>query len=212
VKSLRISSLVAFLPLVAGCLPFPVSLFSEQPLGEIAVLEPEEWNGFWVDEHGKYVRFRVVDAENGLLADEGDSCNTSSREKSPQAIRKFGDWYFFPSPEFDTWGKLHVLSIVVFRSHNALFPFVVDTGRARALIEQGQLPGRLERVERLKDEQVILGSLSAEHYRSLFPEDLTEDELRGKERLRPPVLWKPVSVLVKLPLNLDPCKMTERPK
>lgn len=185
-------------------------MLSEQPLGEIAVLKPEKWNGLWVTSEGKYVQLRVLDAQKGLLeglrAAPSDPCNALPRDKpeapEPHALRQIGSWYF-PN-ERSAGGQLIENVVAFFRNQDALVFFLIDTGRAQALIEQGQLPGRIER--RGEYEQVILGSLSAEHHRVLFPEKLTEDELNAKERLRPPVLWRPPVVIIKLPPGVDPCK------
>jgi len=88
----------------------------------------------------------------------------------------------------------------------SLYVFFPNEERVKALVEQGELPGRIE------NGRAILGALTPEHHRLLF-------DIR---KLTPPVEYPkmakddyphfpvPLSSFHKLPAELDPCKKGDR--
>lgn len=176
----------ALLVLLGGC------IVSEQPLGEdVAVLKPEEWNGVWLvsgnnAEQDELIRVSVIDAAMGLLSVHKDaaSCD-SSTETFPLRVRQSGAWLFFHSADVRNFYNAGSATL---RAGNKLLAYAFSQSRVEELVEQGSLPGRMER------ERVILGPMTREHYDAL---------LRGG---RPAWGGEPALVAVKLPDKLDPCR------
>jgi len=174
------------------------AILSKQPFGEVAVLKPEEWNGVWIYEGAELYRLAVIDADKGVLGGR-DACDPSSPHKQLN-LRQSGPWYTESTPGLqgvpESMVGLYAITHLSFRDGNVLFSYEVDAKRIRALVEQGALPGRIE------NNDVILGTLTAQHYRVLFPDN--RDSRGG-----PPVLWRSVRFSMKLPDDLDPCKKGE---
>lgn len=174
------------------------AILSEQLLGEVAVLKPEEWNGVWIYDGAELYRLAVIDADKGVLGGR-DACDRSS-PYVPLKLRRFGSWYTESKPKLQGGPEgivgLYEITHLSFRNGRALFRFEVDAKRIRALVEQGAIPGRIE------NENVILGTLMPEHYRVLLPENPGAKEV-------PPVHWRSARFSMKLPDELDPCKKGE---
>jgi hypothetical protein len=174
------------------------AILSKQPLGEVAVLKPEEWNGVWIYEGAELYRLAVIDADKGVLGGR-DACDPSSPYKQLN-LRQSGSWYTESTPGLrggpESIVGLYEITHLSFRDGHALFSYEVDAKRIRALVEQGALPGRIE------NNNVILGTLTPQHYRVLLPENKDSKEA-------PPVLWRSVRFSMKLPEELDPCKKGE---
>jgi hypothetical protein len=174
------------------------AILSEQLLGEVAALKPEEWNGVWVYEGAELYRLAVIDADKGTLGGR-DACDWSS-SYVPLKLRQFGSWYTESKPKLQGGPEgivgLYEITHFSFRNGHALFRFEVDAKRIRALVEQGAIPGRI------KNDHVILGTFTPEHYRVLLPENRD-----AKKAL--PVLWESVRISIKFPDELDPCRKGE---
>lgn len=174
------------------------AILSEQPLGEIAVLKPEEWNGVWIRDGGEAYRLFVLDAEKGVLAGS-DACDSSVPATLLQ-LRQFGHWYTVATPQRGntTVGKaaLYEINRLTFRTGGTLFKYDLDGERIRTLVKQGALPGRIVNGD------VILGTLTTEHHRVLLP-------TTGNAQESPPVLWKPVGISLRFSEGLNPCKAGE---
>jgi hypothetical protein len=186
---------LAALPLIGGC-AFQ-GIYSEHPLGdEVAVLKPAEWEGVWVADNQGYGRWFVTDADKGMLArrlTKDRLCDARLVEKAVQ-LRQFGPWYFARGKDSPDKDGFYESERAWFRLGDALVDYQVDARRVRDLVEQGVLPGRIEK------DRVILGTLTPVHYRILFLPD------------RPAVRWHPLNVYVKLPAELDPCKAPAQSK
>ena len=96
-KSARIRFLLALLPLLTGCFP---TIYSEQPLGEPAVLDPEKWNGRWLSAKGEVWTWTVVGTDTVAFtvardADSGLSrvCDPSPTDMTRMSLREFQGWY-----------------------------------------------------------------------------------------------------------------------
>jgi len=179
--------------LLAGC----VTTFSSEPLGEaVAVLNPEQWNGVWMDQNGKLFRWLVIDAADGKLVSIEDwkDCNTRTTASGADGVmqlRQSGSWYF-QSPAkkavlYDIW-------LAFRRDREALFVCSVDEERVRELVASGALPGFTY------EEDVVVWPLSHNQYRELLSDD------RPAFRCGPPI----GEVFMRLPAELDPCRTTDR--
>ena len=85
----------------------------------------------------------------------------------------------------------------------------INEQRVKALVEQGELPGRIE------DDRVMLGALTQEHYKLLLRNRRTEVEypMPAKDDYPDfPGTKHALAMLIKLPDELDPCKKGDRGK
>ena len=215
-RSLRVWLLLPLAPALASCFPF---IFSEEPLGEVAELEPEKWEGSWLSADGEVAFFRVLDAKNGVIDVGGTSCESGRREaiqlrKAPGQRfqeRRAVDWYFPLEGDVDAQGafaskggllggcnadppRCRYLSTFV-RFEGALIMYqIADDVRIKSLVESGVLPGRVEQ------DEAVLGRLKAEHYDVLYAID------------RPVMNWRSGWPFIKLPPEIDPCTAKTPPK
>jgi len=206
VRSLQRWLLISLISMLTGCLPV---IHSDEPLGEVAVLEPAEWNGSWLSADEKNISLgtiRVVDADHGVIV-VVDRCQPGPAEPRNgeliQLRRSEKEGWFFP-----TWGdrdaqgqfiprQAQPFAYIFFVSrpsaHSWLW-YLVAQGRVKALVEQGTLPGRVD------GEDVTLGHLNPEHYATILSEE------------RPLVHWRDPIISLKLPDDLDPCKKDHQGK
>jgi len=198
-KCARIWFLLALLPLLAGCFP---KIFSEQPLGEPAVLDPRNWNGYWLGDDGKWTRLLVVDADT-LLIGPSNTCDPSSSEATERVhVRQSEGWYF-AERGLDKSGSgtvnLYETHELLRVENRTLYVFLPNDKRAMALVEQGELPGRIE------NGQVVLGALTPEQHEVLFQvKEFGVYPRTAKDDI--PYLPFPMATMIKLPDDLDPCK------
>ena len=192
--------LISLTSMLTGCLPV---IHSDEPLGEVAVLAPAEWNGSWLSADEKHISLgtiRVVDADHGVII-AVDRCQSEPAEpRSGELIqlrRSEKEGWFFP-----TWGNrgaqgkfiprqaqpfAYIFFISRPSAHSWLW-YLVAQERFKALVEKGTLPGRVN------GESVTLGHLNPEHYETILSEE------------RPLVHWRDPIISLKLPEDLDPCK------
>jgi len=205
--------------LVVSCAA-PAVLLSEEPLGHVATLNPQDWNGIWwllKAGNGKvFAKFTIVDPEKGIATLQDarleEGCLMTFDRQSESKWRQSGNW-FFSSPEPLIFGVSVDKRYAPYGVHNVwlrdgvtLTPYVINKERARTLILRKLIAGRIE------DDQVILEKLSPEQYELLFPNEQSTSEIVS-EHLPPPVVWRPGAFqLVKLPDQLIPCKNSAESK
>ena len=199
---LRVWLLLALFPLLGGC----PSIYSEQPLGEVVALKPEEVNGPWIG-----IEISVVDAANGVIAINKHSCEPLPPSQSEEFLMQIrmkrtanGKEWYFPigiesREQIGSQAKLASLieyHVFFLRTEpGVVFGYELVVDRFKSLVEKGALPGRVE------GKKVILGPLSPEHYEVLLSEE------------QPLVAWqRPSAYLLKVSLGLDPCTKGEKSK
>jgi hypothetical protein len=175
--------LLTLLSLLTGC--FPV-IYSEQPLGQQAVLDPKVWNGQWLANDGSWSTMSVVDFNTLVLGKRG-VCIPSPMERREET-------------------KLRQTEALLWLRGQTLYGFWPNEERVKALIEQGEIPGRIE------GSHPILGALTPEHYNLIFAlrRDSVEYPLAAKNDS--PMLPLVASSFIKLPDELNPCKKGESGK
>lgn len=206
-QSARIWFLLALLPLLAACWPV---IYSEHPLGEPAVLDPKEWNGRWLgSSHGspRLGTISVVDSDTIRLRDADCDPSTEDRERDDRLrLRQYKNWYIFAEKPDSTSG-LYVISLLLRRVGAAVEWFYPNEERVKALIEQGDLPGRIE------DGRAILGALTPEHYALLFGPGTRSKYPRAAKDDIPYDPFEPQHpIMIKLPDELDPCRKANADK
>ena len=220
-RSLSVWLFFVLVLLIAGC-----GLHSEEPLGVVKPLKPEEWNGNWliaVDKEASVIEVEVIDAEKAIISGR-DPCKPVAARDGEGVLLLLrsaeGGWYFPVELERDAQGQpkekgppFEYMFFYLRPSAGLWFGYGVDRDRVKVLIETGVLPGRIEgdtsspsppgviegdpimRALQAGSYDVILGHLEPEHYKALLSEE------------RPVVFWqRPMTVGVKLPPGLDPCK------
>jgi len=211
-KCARVWFLLALLSLLTGCFP---TIYSEQPLGEPAVLDPEKWNGRWLNSDGRVSTWTVVDTDTVAStafgnADRGLSsvCDPLPTKMVRWGLREFQGWYI-PYKKDDKIGikdGLYETAVLIRLKHPLMMHWsFINEQRVKALVEQGELPGRIEA------DRVILGALTQEHYKLLFrfrgAKSSVEYPMAAKDDY--PDFPEPIdalAMLIKLPDELDPCK------
>jgi len=207
-RSLRVWLLLAWLPLLAGCFP---AIYSEQPLGDVAVLDPRAWDGLWLDADDNLIALVVVDSHT-LVSRKERVCDPSpiaNAEAEATKLRHFGNLYLVEmrsDTSDESVAGLYTTRLVMMRKGNVLVLYWIDETRAEALVAQGALPGRIE------NGRVILGALTPEQGRVLFRVGKESAKYPRTAKDDPPVFWVPIGTLTKLPYALDPCKRGEQPK
>lgn len=206
----RIWFLLAVLPLLTGCFPH---IYSEQPLGEPAVLDHEKWNGRWLTKEGNVVTMTVVDTDTVASfsgkTDGGLSsvCDPSPSDMVRLSLRAFQGWYivYKSNGKIDTEDDLYITSTLIRLKGRSMYGSFINDQRVKALVKQDELPGRIEAG------RVILGALTQEHYKLLFRTRRTKVEypIAAKDDY-PDVERK--AVAIKLPDELDPCKKGDKGK
>jgi len=198
--------------LLAGCMGYPTR--SQEPLGRTFPMDPEVWNGVWLQapqlgiDRPLAFSVSVVDADNGVIAvrlceEELEwlraqpwiNMNSSARGSRWLQIRRAApNWVFPIEVEPDAGGGFKVLpgSPYSYSSFGAQLADVwitypIDDDRVRALVEQGALPGTID------GPRVTLGRLEPAHYKVLLSEE------------RPVVRWQYPGVAMKLPPDIKPC-------
>jgi hypothetical protein len=177
---------------LAGC----VTTFSAEPLGEaIAILQPDEWNGVWMDKRGKLARALVVDSAVGslLLVENWKDCSpktTATDTDGVLQLRQSGSWYFRNPVKKEV---LYEIWFALRRDREALYVCVVDEGRVRELVVEGVLPGFNY------EGDVVVWPLSPDQYRALLSDS------RPAFRCDLPA----VDVYMRLPAELDPCRKAD---
>ena len=147
------------LSLAAGC----SAVYAPAPVGERPhAAAPDEWEGVWIHGDGA-VAVSVVDETNGTIRlgwiEAGDEME---RKTLDVVLRESGDWVFASArdPEKDgspwLWGRLK-------KDGARALLWAPDTGRFRALVEQGALPGSVGE----KDGEVLLGELRPADYEAI---------------------------------------------
>ena len=215
-KSARVWFLLALLPLLAACTYN--TILHEEPLGEIATLDPQEWSGLWLmgrnDVHPKFVSFNVVDGKKGIMQvrvlQMNEGCPLLLKYHNLYQWRRIGNWYFLtPDPvrsyddrissELSKYAP-YSTTLAFFRSKATLILYALNPARARALILRKQIPGRIV------DDWAILEKLSSKQHKLLFPYGPINVDRDPETALPPAVHWEWLQTLVKLPDQLVPCK------
>ena len=209
-KCARVFLYLLALPLLVACTP---TLFlHEEPLGEIATLNAQDWNGLWLmgrdDVRPAFASFNVVDGKNGIMQlrflQMSEDCPLLLTEHYLFQWRQIGNWYFVsPEPLVDDDFQKYApygTRIAFFRDRATLSSYIIETARARTLILRKLIPGRIVQG------RVILGRLSSEQHKLLFPNKGTQDGPDPEKALPPPVDWPQTMTLMKLPDELVPCK------
>lgn len=174
--------------LVVGC----VTTFSAEPLGEaIAILNPDEWNGVWMDKQGDLARVRVVDSADGklLLIQDWKDCSAKTAANDTDAVvqlRQSGSWYFESPKKKEV---LYEIWLAFRRDGETLFTCVADEERMRELVVSGALPGFVH------EGDVVIWPLSPDQYSVLLSD------------ARP--AFRVVDAFMRLPAELDPCRKTD---
>jgi len=218
--------LVLLLPFVAGCFPI---LHTQEPLGQVAALRSDEWNGLWLDatmfggdvaglsgETSGVLAIFVVDANKGILTRRAYSCHpvppASVNEGLMQMRRsEDGRWYFATQVARDAQGEFkpqrddhgyRYNGFILRPSTDDMIAYSFDMLAIAALIKQGALTGRVKDADPNLQEpgEIFLGRIGLENYDVLLSE------------ARPFVNWLFPLVLRKLPPELDPCKKGEEAK
>jgi len=222
-KCARVWFLLALLPLLTGCFP---SIYSEQPLGEPAVLDPEKWNGRWLstwvgDRTLKVSTLTVVDADTVAMYSTGfgngdgglsSVCDPLPTKMVRLSLREFQGWYivYKKDDKISIKDGLYVTSMLIRLKHPLMHWSFINEQRVKALIEQGELPGRIE------GHREILGALTQEHYKLLFQprsiKNSVEYPIVAKDDY--PDFPDPMigPIWIKLPAELDPCKKGDKGK
>lgn len=197
---MRTARWLLLLPFLAACEP----IFSDQPLGEVATLEPADWNGVWIGSSGeegksRVARFAVADAKAGVL-DAPGLCEAAA-EPCRLTIRRSGSWHFVVRDDprdlrFGHCGDGSCrYSAVWLREGPALYWYAFDTAAVKNLIELGALPGRIG-----DEDKAILGPLTSQQMRVLLP------ERKNFGRRMPAVSMPAGETFVKLPDEVVPCE------
>lgn len=213
-KCARIWFLLALLPLLAGCFS---KIFSEQPLGEPAVLVPEMWNGRWLNSDGGVSTWTVVDTDTVASTAFGKSdggltsvCDPSPSDINRLSLRESQGWYILYEENGRTpiSNGLYETTLLVRLEGRGMVVSFINKQRAKALVEQGELPGRIEA------SRVILGALTQEHYKLLFHNRGTEVEypMAAKDDYPDVYFTMRGYWFLKLPDELDPCKKGDKGK
>jgi hypothetical protein len=199
--------LLTLLSLLTGC--FPV-IYSEQPLGQQAVLDPKVWNGQWLANDGSWSTMSVVDSNTLVLGKRG-VCNPSPMERREETkLRQTEGLYILQQKITEAADPrkvgLYRTDALLWLRGQTLYGFWPNEERVKALIEQGEIPGRIE------GSHPILGALTPEHYNLIFAlrRDSVEYPLAAKNDS--PMLPLVASSFIKLPDELNPCKKGESGK
>lgn len=202
-RVLRCLLLSASVLLSAGC------LYTDEPLGEPATLEPSEWEGLWVCNIGEAKsRTTAVRLKSGVTGINGIAATENWRECDARRVESrakvsschYGDWYFDCCERRLVTGAPCRTSRAFLRQRDSILGFVPDMARIRKLLDEGKVPGRVEfqlgtnvfTSEPAQETLVVLHSLTDEHYEILF------DRENGA--------FKPDDVVcIRLPAELDPC-------
>ena len=220
-RSLRLWLILALAPWLAG-FSCP-TIYSEQPLGEPTVLDPQKLNGLWIGPSGEMQRIRVLDGQKGKLVvwSDTEGHDTPSCEPPQKALRvcsaypqaclvrsvaaasdatiyREGASYYFEVDPTPREGVYETDGVALSDGNTVIivYWFVPQeqlSKRLTALVQTGALPGRVESSGR-----VVLGQLTAEHYRLILSEE-------GGV-----VYWMSPYPFIKLPDKLDPCKKGEQ--
>lgn len=138
-KVLRLGLSLAFL---SGC----HAVYSTHPVGEAPVsVSPDDWEGTWVHKDGA-VTVVVLDQEKGVL-EIGWVEKKQERlklERYKVLLRKSGEWLFGSvqdpdKPKLYVWGRIK-------NEDGQIVLWAPDVQKARALVEKGVLPGRVEKM------------------------------------------------------------------
>jgi hypothetical protein len=224
-KSLRLWIFLVLMLLMAGC-----GLYSEEPLGVVKPLKPEEWNGLWLvgdEKKVSVVQIEVIDPERAIISGREPCKQLDARNEEGLLLMRSAErgWYFPVELEHDAQGQLKEkgppFEYTFFFSRPSVSSwlwYAVDVDRVRTLVQKGTLPGRVEGesppplppgvVEgdpmmtalRGGSYRVTLGHLEPEHYKVLLSEE------------RALVHWQEPSIFIKLPRGFDPCKKGEQTK
>ena len=206
-KSARVWLLLALLPLLVGCVRFP-TIYSKQPLGEPAVLDPEKWNGRWLHSNGEVVTWTVVGTDTLAGTKRGEPyCDPSPSDMDRASLREFQDWYILykDNDEFLIRDGLYVASWLIQLEGRTIYGSSINEQRVKALVEQGELPGRIEA------DRVILGALTKEQHKLLFHARAKKVEYPMAAKDDHPDVGRE-AVAIKLPDELDPCKKGDKGK
>jgi hypothetical protein len=214
VRFLRRLLILSVVAPIVGC-----AFLSEQPLGEIVALDPEEWDGLWLDPGGEAFRMTVIDAEKAIImmdfAREGCEADTF-RDDESEAFQlrsagrlSSGEWYFvyWFDLELDRIDKcapaemaasLGVKDFKCIAYSLFLGPHRRDQNTLTRYVADEERVRDLVLSEelpgRIEDNHSVLGELGPEHYEALLGRD------------HPAVIWDDFETVTKVPSELDPCK------
>ena len=202
-QTVRIWLLLALVSLSAGCFP---TIYSERPLGEPAALDSKQWNGRWLNNSGEWTTFLVIDTDT-LAMGEGDICSPSPTSLKQTKLRRSTGWYILQEKldEAASTSRRYSTSGVMKLQGQVLYAFWINEHRVKALVEQGELPGRIE------GGRVVLGTLTEDHYKLLFNVRTFKASVKYPMTAKNdfPIFPVPAMTYVKLPDDLDPCKKDE---
>ena len=190
-------------------------MYSEQPLGEVAVLNPDKLNGTWLMAGGGLAGTRVLDSQKGIMvywmvakSGEAPVCEppeadvkACSAEPALCVWRHYEELFFSELLKDKKPGKpfFRTEAVIVTdqKSIAMMYEFVGQKKldeRLRRLVEKGAVPGRVA-----DDGTVVLGALKPEHYKRIFEQESGA------------INWAQPIPLLKLPSALDPCKKGKQP-
>lgn len=201
--------LLAVVPLLAGWFG---SIYSEQPLGEPVVLDPKEWNGRWVSfRRSAWYTFSVIDSDTLVVAYH--VCDPSQAEYLVKwKLRRAERWYIREEQtELSVRGSkisLYTTNTLWFRDKEGpLYQYLVNDERVKALVEQGDLSGRIE------NHLVILGALTLKQKKLLFAVRELDHPLGYPRTAKDDFpVYPEVGAFIKLSNELDPCKKGDKGK
>ena len=160
----------ACIGLLLLALPACNAVYVDEPIGERPlVLDPEEWEGTWLVGGGTVV-MEVVDQNEGLLKIawvEGGYQGGLELESAIIQLRGYDDWIFGTLMEYESddaegagypWG-------IARQGDDQILILLPDVGKFRALVEAGDLPGRVD------GEDVYLESLELEHLARILSDE-----------------------------------------
>jgi len=227
-KCARVFLYLLALPLLVACAtPF----FHEEPLGEIATLNPQEWNGLWLigrnNDSPQFVSLNVVDDKKGImqfrLLKMSEGCPPLLVENDRYLFqwRRIGRWYFAtPDPVLSELGMPSEREMPSERGMPSSVTKYAPYGTAiaffrsnAALIWYQVNPARAHALilrkqipGRIVDKKVVIEKLSSKQHELLFPDEPREVDRDPETALPAPVYWERPNTLVKLPDQLVPCK------
>jgi hypothetical protein len=163
----RLIALVVLAMWVGGC----HVVFSDEPMGTVARIDPAKWEGVWTRiDRPDVLRIHVVDADTGeLLLADGNPTETAPDE-ARALVRSHGDWTYLNlacsdascAPD-DPATRYHW--VVVDISNDMLLIWEPDTATFASLVTDGELPGETH------GSNVQLHALEPYHYDLIQSED-----------------------------------------
>jgi hypothetical protein len=140
---------------LSGC----TAVYVAEPIGEKPCkIEAQEWEGTWLHKDGT-LTMKVMDGEKGLLkiAWVEPKEETLALESLEVQLWESGSWVFANTKE-DSADEAGYLWARIKQDGKQVVIWLPDEAKFKVLVEQGKLPGRIER-----DGDVILDRLEPQH-------------------------------------------------